>query len=137
MPNTEIRPYQSGPPVEQGERLATFPRNRGDEELRVTLATYNGHAYVALRVWARGQDGEFWPVRGKGCSVRLAEAGGLAEALAAVAAAHRDQGGRRGSSTWYQAPVGRQDRRPSQRALPRPSAGPARHFDEFDDGDAP
>jgi hypothetical protein len=63
--------------------LATFPR--GDAaELRVTLAEYRGRSYVALRVWERGQDVQLWPVKGKGCSIRLGEAGELADALHAA-----------------------------------------------------
>lgn len=75
---------QPRPPQETGRRLATFPRGDG-VELRVSLAEYQGRPYVALRVWERGQDGQWWPVRGKGCSVRVAEARELAEALLAVA----------------------------------------------------
>jgi hypothetical protein len=60
-------PTRSEPPApplaETGRRLATFPRNRG-EELRVTLAEYEGHLYISLRVWAPGSDGLLWPVRG-------------------------------------------------------------------------
>jgi hypothetical protein len=136
----QLQPYrpQAQPPEETGRRLATFRRGR-DAELHVCLAEYEGSPFISLRVWERGSDGRLWPARGKGCSVRLAEAGELAEALAAVAEAHRDRGGRRGSSTWYQAPERRQDRRPPQRSLPGPKApsGPKREFDEFDGGDAP
>jgi hypothetical protein len=79
-------PERPQPPAETGRRLATFPR--GDrEELRVTLAEYKGRPYLALRVWAEGDGGGWWPVRGKGVSVRISEAGKLAEALAAVAGA--------------------------------------------------
>jgi hypothetical protein len=128
MDTHQLQPYRPGPPAEEGRRLATFPRNRGDEELRVTLSAYNGHDYIALRVWARGQDGEFWPVRGKGCSVRLSEAGELARALAAVSDEYRRQGrdrpASRGTSTWH---------RPSepQRSLPAPRA--LSRFSEFDE----
>jgi hypothetical protein len=71
------------PPAETGQRLAVFPRSR-DQELRVSLAEYGGHDYVSLRVWAMDQDGQWWPVRGKGCSVRLSEIGGLIDALCQV-----------------------------------------------------
>jgi hypothetical protein len=69
--------------AEEGRRLATFPRDP-TTELRVTLAEYQGHPYISLRVWERGRDGRWWPVKGKGCSVRIAEAEGLADALRKV-----------------------------------------------------
>lgn len=77
-----------GPPQEHGERLATFARGR-DQELRVSLAEFEGHPYVALRVWQIAPDitGTWWPVKGKGCSIRMAEASQLAEVLARVAGA--------------------------------------------------
>jgi len=68
------------PPAETGQRLAVFPRGEG-VEMRVSLAEYEGHPYIALRVWERNAAGEWWPVKGKGCSLRLSEAGPLAEAL--------------------------------------------------------
>jgi hypothetical protein len=46
---------QAGPPEDQGQALATLERSRG-EELRVTLAEYEGHPFVNLRVWAPGPD---------------------------------------------------------------------------------
>lgn len=79
-------PRQPRPgPQETGHRLATFPRRWNGEELRVTLAEYQGNAYIALRVWARGSDGQLWPVKGKGVSVRIAEVADLADVLAEVA----------------------------------------------------
>jgi hypothetical protein len=76
-------PDRQSPPQEQGERLATFPRGP-DAELRCTLAEYQGNPYIALRVWERDTRGAWFPVRGKGCSVRIAEASELAEVLARV-----------------------------------------------------
>jgi hypothetical protein len=83
-PNHPNPPRQADAPRENGDRLVTFERH-GGEELRVSLAEFNGHPFVSLRVWAPGQDGQLWPVRGKGISVKLREVAGLAEALAAVA----------------------------------------------------
>jgi len=82
----------AGPPRDTGQWLATFDRGP-TEELRVTLASYNGHPYIVLRVWALGSDGYWRPVRGKGCSIRLREVAGLAEVLARVAD-HLDRHGR-------------------------------------------
>src|SRR5689334_13986617 len=65
--------------------LAAFPRRPATPdgpplELRVELAEYNGHPFIALRLWARSANG-WTPLAGKGVSVRLAEARGVAEAL--------------------------------------------------------
>jgi hypothetical protein len=71
------------PPEEPG-RLVTFTRGDGIE-LRVSMAEYEGRPYVALRVWERGSDGEWYPVKGRGCSVRLGECDQLGAALQRVA----------------------------------------------------
>jgi hypothetical protein len=68
------------PPADDAERLATFPRGDG-RELRISMAEYQGHPYISLRVWMTGQDGQMWPVKGKGCSVRLREVPELLAAL--------------------------------------------------------
>jgi hypothetical protein len=79
--------YQSSTEAieESGERLATFARkgSRGgpDAELRVSLDHYQGHPFISIRVWEQGRDRRWWPVKGKGVSVRVAEARGVAEAL--------------------------------------------------------
>ena len=86
------RPRPEGPPPENGHRVATFERH-GREELRVNLAEYEGHPYLSLRVWAPGQDGQLWPVKGKGLSVKLREVAGLAEALTSLAQWLDSEGG--------------------------------------------
>ena len=73
-------PEQSGPPEERGRRLAVFPRGQR-EELRVSLDTYEGHQFVRLQLW----EVNGWPIRGKGCSIRLREVAELAEVLAGLA----------------------------------------------------
>jgi hypothetical protein len=79
-PNPPARP---APPDEKGERLATFPRGE-DQELRVNLDQYNGHSFISLRIWEQGRDGDWWPVRAKGCSIRLSEVEGVISALCRV-----------------------------------------------------
>src|SRR4051812_41572983 len=74
-------------PAPSGEPLAAFPRKgpRGGElELRVSLDRFEGHDYIAVRVWQRDRDGAWWPVKGRGCSIRLSEAEGVAQALLAA-----------------------------------------------------
>ncbi len=67
-------------PVERGRRLLTLPRGDG-EELRANLDEFNGHPFLALRIWQKGQDGVWWPVKGKGISIRIRELEDVAEAL--------------------------------------------------------
>lgn len=71
-------------PQPSGETLATLPRKGPDgarQELRVVLDEYQGHRYISVRLWQAGQDGAFWPLKGKGVSIRLGEAEGVAAAL--------------------------------------------------------
>ena len=84
----EARP---APPVPTGKLLARFPRHGtgGLAELRVVLDSFEGHEFIGLRVWQRDNDGSWWPMRGKGVSVRLSEAEGVAEALLAAREAIR------------------------------------------------
>ena len=86
------QPDRPTPPQENGRRLATFPRGEG-AEMRVNLAEYQGRPFVSLRLWERDGAGAWWPVKGKGCSVRLNE-----EAGADRGARGGDGGGRQGNS---------------------------------------
>jgi hypothetical protein len=119
-------------PQDHGQRLATFPRGP-DAELRVSLSEFEGRPYVSLRVWERASEGApFWPVKGKGCSVRLSEAEGLATALRRVV---REAGADAGPSPAKQAPGRRTRRGGSAPSSPETSGGPDREsapeFDEF------
>jgi hypothetical protein len=71
------------PPAETGRRLAAMPRGEG-AEMRVVLDRYQDRPYVSLRLWERDRDGEWWPVKGKGCSVRTGEVAELIAALRQV-----------------------------------------------------
>src|ERR1041385_2693657 len=111
-------------PGENGQRLATLDRSGKDarEELRVTLAEYNGHPYVSMRVWALSNDGQWWPVKSKGCSVRISECGDVAAALKrAEQLAHEHAG----TSEGY-----------GQPSAPRPHSGHARRFQGHDGASA-
>ena len=77
---------------DEGEPLGTFARGDGREELRVSLKSYEGHPYVALRVWERDRAGQFWPSKGKGLSIRIAEAAGVAEACGTSSRSSRGAG---------------------------------------------
>lgn len=83
--NPNLPPELARPaPERSGRQLATFERpgmGRGpDCELRVDFDAFQGHPFVSLRLWSRGNDGQWYPTR-KGLSVRLKEADDLAAAL--------------------------------------------------------
>ena len=118
-------------PDDQGERLVTLPRSSraGEEELRVSLAEYQGHPYLSLRVWARDSYGQFWPLKNKGVSVRLSEAQDVAEAL--MAGLRIAEQGRPPAPA--SKPAARPSRQPArgQQQLPERAAGGS-GFSEFD-----
>ena len=74
---------QTGP-VENGLRLATFSRGMS-EEMRVNWASYNGHPFLALRVWYCGMDGVWRPDKMRGCTIKLRELSEFAHAVHAAA----------------------------------------------------
>lgn len=114
------QPDQPAAPADQGQRLATFDRGEGTE-LRVNLAEYNGHPYISIRVWERNQAGQWWPVKGKGCSIRMNEAAELAKVLdlAAIRPTYVPKAAR---------PQAREQKPASAYSTPTASAKP---FDEF------
>jgi hypothetical protein len=122
---TGYQPERPKPRPDDGERLATFQRNHGDE-MRVTMAAFNGHPYVSLRLWSPDpQTGELWPVKGRGCSLRTSELPELAEALRKAAGtlqapARRDAGGPDGGPP---AEPPRMPRRGPGRSRQRPWSG--------------
>jgi Transcriptional Coactivator p15 (PC4) len=73
-------PEPVSPPEERGERVGTIARGQ-DEKLRIAIDEFRGHRYLALRAWSRDRDGNFWPLKGKGVSVRLSELREVIEAL--------------------------------------------------------
>ena len=67
-------------PEENGLRLATIPRRDGDE-LRVNWSEYKDHNFVNLRVWREGSEGQWFPVKEMGLTIRLAELADFAEGI--------------------------------------------------------
>jgi hypothetical protein len=138
------RHVQPDPPDDDGQPLGTFPRGAGRDELRVTLKTFEGRPYVALRVWSRDERSAFWPVKGKGLSVRVGEVAGVIAALQRVAhlgAPGRPTdraGGAHTSSTSSGRRTGEPDWRATVADLPRrDQAGAGAGFDEFGPGPDP
>jgi hypothetical protein len=79
QPHHQLPPHLVQPlpqPVESGHRLACFDRRSDDgrtTQLRVNWATFNGHPYLSLRVWALLDDGRWVPDSRRGCTVKLRE----------------------------------------------------------------
>jgi hypothetical protein len=71
---------QATPPEENGQRLATLIRGRG-EELRINWSTCEGRPFLSIRLWIQADDGGWWPSPKVGCSVRLRELADFADAL--------------------------------------------------------
>ena len=82
-PNHPNPPKQSQAPQDEGIPLGTFTEGRRSDELRLSVKSYENHPYVSVRVWSRDDNGEYWPAKGKGVSIRLAEVAGVIEALRA------------------------------------------------------
>lgn len=116
QPENQSRAGGPGPPAENCRRLGTFPRAEGSE-LRVCQAEYQGRGYVSLRVWERDRNGQWWPIKGKGCSIRLGEIAGLIEVLGRVEDPEAPQDLRGGRDT--------DQARRSPDASPLPRSSPA------------
>jgi hypothetical protein len=122
---------QGQPPPETGRRLATIPRPKDDEEIRINWCEYEGHPYLGVRIWRRGDDGNLWPDKHRGFSIRLHELPDVAEAIAeAIDLAEAHQRSRPQQRPQRQAGDGRRAWRPP--SLPGMSSEP---FDEFDQGE--
>lgn len=74
-------PKPATPPPDPGRVLATAPRPDGTE-LRVSWHLFEGKPYLRVAPWQRGTDGAWWPVKGRGCTVKVRELGVLAEGIA-------------------------------------------------------
>lgn len=72
-------------PVDTGIKLVTLDRQSRDgpqSELRVTLAEYQGHKFLSLRIWNHNTQSDVWyPDKNRGLSVRLRECEAVCEAL--------------------------------------------------------
>jgi hypothetical protein len=73
---------RASPPEEQGRRLVTLKRPKDRAEIRLTWSEYEGSPYLNIRVWAEGHDGQLWPQKERGFSIRLRELPDVAEAIA-------------------------------------------------------
>lgn len=72
------RPKIAGP--DQGEVLARSTRTDGTE-LRVSMHAYEGKPYLRIGPWQRGEGDSWWPVKGKGTTVKVRELGDVVTGL--------------------------------------------------------
>jgi hypothetical protein len=71
-------------PADDGVKLATLDRGPG-KELRLRWREFKGHHFLDIREWSKSEQGtEFWPVKGRGISIKSRE---LAEVIKALEAA--------------------------------------------------
>jgi len=125
---------QSSPPPEHGKRLGTILRPKDDEELRISWCEYEGHPYLSVRFWCRGDDGQSWPDKHRGFSIRVRELADFADAIAEALGLAEEHLGSRPPQQQPQRRAGG-DRRtwhPSQ--LPPTGVEPGPAFDEFEGG---
>jgi hypothetical protein len=73
---------------DEGEQLGKLSRKNGDEELRIARRSFNGFEYIDLRVWFRGEDGQYRPTK-TGVTVKLHEIDHVVAALSKAKGAHR------------------------------------------------
>lgn len=73
------RPQGDHQQPDRGEVLAEITRRDGST-LLVSWRVYEGRPFVSIAPWRDG-----WPVKGKGCSVRLGELGAVFDALVKAA----------------------------------------------------
>ncbi len=72
------------PLVDDGERLATIDRGP-NVELRIGLKEFKGHRFIRLQEWSvNAHNSQWWPVKGKGCSIKLREIDAVVAALNAA-----------------------------------------------------
>ena len=71
-------------PTDDGVKLGTLLRGP-DVELRIRAKEFKGHSYLDIREWSRkAADQDFWPVKGRGVTLKPRE---LADVIAALEAA--------------------------------------------------
>lgn len=128
------RRQQAQAPEDQGRRLATLARPRDDAEVRVSWAEYNGVPFLSVRQWNKSSDGQYWPDKSKGFSVRLRELPDFADAVAeALSLAEQHQGGRQygGDRRSEGARADQDSNRILKHPAPRSTVPATPDFDEF------
>jgi hypothetical protein len=76
------RPASSSP--DQGDVLSRVSRPDGSE-MRVSAHVYEGKPFLRVGPWQRGEGDSWWPIKGKGTTIKMREIGvviaGLCDAM--------------------------------------------------------
>jgi hypothetical protein len=92
MTDRAIREEVSRGLADDGERLATIDRG-SHTELHIGPKEFKGHRFIRLQEWAvNPHNAQWWPSKGKGCSIKLRE---LEQVVAALVAGQ--QGAKKGT----------------------------------------
>jgi hypothetical protein len=70
-------------PVYDGEPLATISRGT-DRELRIRWREHSGYRFLDLREWSNSPGDAWWPVKGKGITIKPRELETVLEAVQAL-----------------------------------------------------
>ncbi len=74
-----LPPERTGsPPVMKGQLLGTLPHKEG--EVRIVWDTFEGHAFLSVRLWTVDDNGQHWPSK-NGFTVRVRDLPTLGEAV--------------------------------------------------------
>jgi len=73
----------TAPPQENGRRLPTLDRSE-TEQIRINWSEYEGKPFLSIRMWKRGDYGQFWPAPKRGISIRVRELPDLADGVGAA-----------------------------------------------------
>jgi Transcriptional Coactivator p15 (PC4) len=70
-------------PTDDGVKLGTLSRGP-DTELRIRAKEFKGHRFIDVREWSRtAADQDWWPVKGRGVTIKLRELADVIRALEA------------------------------------------------------
>lgn len=73
-----------------GNRLMATLRKSANDEIRVELCPFKGRYFLGMRIWSKGDDGEFHPSP-KGLTVSISHAQALKDAIDATLAAANEE----------------------------------------------
>ena len=77
--DSDRRPAPTRTAVDPGQIFAAIDRPDGTQ-LRVSVHTYEGKPYVRVAPW-QSKASDAWPLKGKGCSLKMRELSDVARAL--------------------------------------------------------
>ena len=73
----------ASPAPDEGQILKAIDRTDGTQ-LRVSLHLYQEKPYLRIAPWQRGENGSWWPVKGKGVTIKVREVADVTEGFCAA-----------------------------------------------------